>query len=70
MIRIQRSKPGLWYLYQEGKVRQEWVHEVCGRVGVNVDTLEPNVWYDIPEPDCLEDDIDLGAQKVVLPVRD
>lgn len=39
---------GLWYSYKEGKVRREWVREICKNAGLSADDMEEGVWYIVP----------------------
>lgn len=38
----------LFYSYGEGKVRREWVYEICQKAGLNSDDFVDGQWYEIP----------------------
>ena len=48
METIMRASNGLWYSKGEGKVRQEWVYEICRNAHIDPFELEENVWHEIP----------------------
>lgn len=39
----------LWYSKGEGKVRREWVSEICRKAGVDPSSLQEGTWHKIPK---------------------